>query len=179
MLQPSKLLRPHDKSYPTTISWLEDVGHINAIISAALSIMHPRLYDAARHVIQSVWDGAQGGERSDIEAAMAHWPSVFNSLSVMANRRSPFHVDANGKPEWMDILLTVGQYHDTQMILPGIKLKLQYPPGTILAFSGRLLLHGVPEADGNRGCIAWYMRQAVHKAANPPDYGFAEIKDIV
>jgi hypothetical protein len=49
------------------------------------------------------------------------------------------------------------------MELPSIGIRMAYKSGTVMAFSGKMLRHGVPECDGERICLAYYMRDKVHE----------------
>ena len=49
----------------------------------------------------------------------------------MVNRCSPYHVDINGKVEWFDQLLTVGQYEGLDMVFPQQQLQLCYEAVTV------------------------------------------------
>ncbi|KAF9219386.1 hypothetical protein BS17DRAFT_679490, partial [Gyrodon lividus] len=77
---------------------------------------------------------------------------------------SPFYLDKMGKPQWFDQLLTVGHYNGLDLVLPTLQLRLDYPPGTVVAFSGKLLAHGAGETDRDRACAAGYMQDKVHWA---------------
>lgn len=62
----------------------------------------------------------------------------------------------------MDLLVALGKYQEGIMTLPGLGVKLLYNPGTVVGISGRVLQHGV-ECDGERACLAYYMRDKVHE----------------
>lgn len=63
----------------------------------------------------------------------------------MANWSSLFYQDKKNKLQWFDQLL-VDEYQNLDLVLPTLKVKFSYSPGTVVVFSGRLLVHGVPEA---------------------------------
>ncbi|KIK74652.1 hypothetical protein PAXRUDRAFT_175005, partial [Paxillus rubicundulus Ve08.2h10] len=46
--------------------------------------------------------------------------------------------------------------------LPTLQLRLDYLPGMVIAFSGKLLIHRVGKMNRDRACIAWYMQNKVH-----------------
>ena len=48
------------------------------------------------------------------------------------------------------------------MAIPTLGIELEYKPGTAVAFSGRLLRHGVNAVEGNRCCLTYYMRDNIH-----------------
>jgi len=47
--------------------------------------------------------------------------------------------------------------------LPTVGLQLPYPSGTVVGLCGKILRHGVPECEGERICVAYYMRDKVHE----------------
>jgi hypothetical protein len=59
--------------------------------------------------------------------------------------------------------VTVGPYQNIFFELPVVGIRLVYNSGTVIGLSGRVLRHGVMEADGERICTAYYMRENVQK----------------
>jgi hypothetical protein len=47
------------------------------------------------------------------------------------------------------------------MELRSLGVRLSYEPGTMVAICGKVVPHGVSDCIGERGCIAYYMRDAV------------------
>lgn len=156
-------------------AWLRVTADTHLVLSTALAIMHPELYELGHMAMNELWRQESQKKSSEILEVLRLWPSIYSSLSLMVNKCSPVHVDVNGKPEWFDMLLTVGHYSKLHLTLPTLGLKLLYPPGTLVAFSGRLLPHGALEVPGDHGCIAWYMQGKVHQALNIPSCHYAEM----
>ncbi|KAI5998415.1 hypothetical protein F5J12DRAFT_784986 [Pisolithus orientalis] len=65
--------------------------------------------------------------------------------------------DINGQDPWYDMLVTVGDYLPLDFVIPTLNLQLHYNPGTIIAFSGSALEHGMGAVDGDRACLVYYM----------------------
>jgi len=61
----------------------------------------------------------------------------------------------------MDILVALGMYQEGTLELPGINVQLQYDPGTVVGIAGRVIAHSA-KCNGDRACIAYYMREKVH-----------------
>ncbi|KAF8546211.1 hypothetical protein OG21DRAFT_1427731, partial [Imleria badia] len=93
-------------------------------------------------------------------------PLVYCVTSVMVNRSCPVHLDAHRRPQWLDLLVMVGEYEEVDMVLPSLGLRLCYSPGSVVAMSGQLMQHGVGSIKGNQGVVSFYMRDNVHKHAN-------------
>ncbi|EGN94928.1 hypothetical protein SERLA73DRAFT_61656 [Serpula lacrymans var. lacrymans S7.3] len=90
------------------------------------------------------------------------WSSVFNALSIIRNREIPIHWDCFSKAEWYDMLASVGDYNEAILKLTRVGFYFKYDSGTISAFSGKLLNHGVLSCSGERICFAYYMREYIH-----------------
>ncbi|KIK72619.1 hypothetical protein PAXRUDRAFT_180316 [Paxillus rubicundulus Ve08.2h10] len=114
----------------------------------------------------------------EIREALRVWQSIYSSLSLMVNQCLPYHLDKMGKPQWFNQLLTMGHYSNLVLVLPTLQLRLDYLPGTVVAFSGKILVHGVGETDGDRACIAWYMQDKVHRAMNIGECGYCRVDDL-
>ncbi|KIK72602.1 hypothetical protein PAXRUDRAFT_180353, partial [Paxillus rubicundulus Ve08.2h10] len=59
-----------------------------------------------------------------------------------------------------------------------LRLRLDYLPGTVIAFSGKILVHRVGEMEGDRACIAWYMQDKVHPEMNVGECGYCRLYDL-
>jgi hypothetical protein len=97
------------------------------------------------------------------DAVVAAWGSVFNALLVIANQRTPFHCDNQSHYAWFDLMLTIGNYLNAELQLPGLGVSLPYKSGTVVGMSGKVVRHGVPESDGDRTCLVYYMRDKVQE----------------
>ena len=75
----------------------------------------------------------------------------------MANWATLFHTDINGRPQWFDLLITVGDYTGLDFAIPTIKHWLQYDPGTVIAFLGQMIEHGVGQVEGKQRVLSYYM----------------------
>ncbi|KAG1797523.1 uncharacterized protein BJ212DRAFT_1223908, partial [Suillus subaureus] len=99
---------------------------------------------------------------------LQYWASVFTILSVISNRQTPNHRDHLSIPECFDILTTVGKYSNAHMSVPSLQLEFRYDPSCMIAFSRRIVRHGVHEVEGDWIAWAWYMRDSVHIYAGVP-----------
>jgi len=61
----------------------------------------------------------------------------------------------------VDILVALGMYQEGTLELPGIHVKMLYDLGTVVAIAGWVIAHSA-RCDGDRTCIAYYMREKVH-----------------
>ena len=138
-------------------TWLIDMCETSALISAILRVIHPKLYISGRDTLRSM----RGLDH--LHPILGIWSSVFNVVTVLSNHIMPLHRDNYSRPQWYDILTTIGPYTDANMELPRVGLSLKYSSGTVIGFSGKLLRHGVPHVNRERICLAYYMRDKVQE----------------
>ncbi|KIO04341.1 hypothetical protein M404DRAFT_143323, partial [Pisolithus tinctorius Marx 270] len=138
-----------------------------AILSASLSIMHPSLYNASHQAMQqlSEWSATNDPKMA---AALRHWPTIYTNISMIANRSAPLHRDLQSHADWYDMLVSVSNYSECVLDIPSLGLQFDYWPGTVVAFSGRLLRHGVNDVSGNCCSLAFYMRDNIHNWLGVP-----------
>lgn len=160
--------------------WLQHMTWMHALLSASMSIMHPDMYAKGRTAMIKLWNNACASGHTEMLDVLRIWPSIYGSLSLMVNRKSPYHQDKNGKLESFDQLLTVGEYSQLHLSFPTLRLHFAYPPGTVMAFSGKMLAHSVPhvQSDENRACVAWYMQHRVHRETQVSPCNFAHTQDL-
>lgn len=107
------------------------------------------------------------------------WSSVFNACQVIVNRETPIHRDHNSHAQWYDVLCSIGPYMGADLELTNIGLTFQYNTGVMLAICGRLLRHGVSDTDGDRMCLAYYMRENVQSRMKTMPVGWSSKDKIV
>ncbi|KIM43470.1 hypothetical protein M413DRAFT_9523 [Hebeloma cylindrosporum] len=143
--------------------WLGAMMESSALIGGILSLVHPDLYHAGRDLILHLDQNPGSVDRPDrLRDILLAWTAPFQGLSVISNRVTPAHRDINAARESMDVLVALGKYRNGTLNLPGIGVALQYNPGTVAVLAARLLLHSA-ECDGERACVAYYMREKVQQ----------------
>ena len=147
--------------------WLQDMIYPTSIVSGALSIMHPQLYEDGMRAMSVMQDWSSRYD-SRMNEALALWPTRFTNVSLIANRSTPLHHDPQSHASWFDVLVSVGEYTQCVLAIPTLGIELVYKPGTMVAFSGRLLRHGVNAVEGNWYCLSYYMRDNIHHWAKVP-----------
>jgi hypothetical protein len=92
------------------------------------------------------------------------WCSFFSGIQVISNRTMPNHRDNGSAPADYDFLVSAGDHRNAWLVLEDIKAKLSYNPCTVVAISGRVLNHAMPDwEEGERLCIAHFTRDNVHE----------------
>jgi hypothetical protein len=157
-------LKPRSENL-LTLGWLEETSESFALMGALLSIVHPELYQIGREVLKKVADSpdmVKDGE--EVLEVLRLWTTPFSGYGLISNCTTPFHRDNNSQGQWYDCLTTIGEYEKgAQLKLKNLGLDLDYPSGTMVFLLGKIVRHGTSEINGNRVCIAQYMRDKVHE----------------
>jgi hypothetical protein len=61
------------------------------------------------------------------------------------------------------------------MKMPSLQLEFKYNSSCMIAFSGKIVRHGVYDVEGDQIAWAWYMRDSVHIYAGVPSCGWASV----
>jgi len=142
----------------------------NALLSAILAVIHPKLYEAGRETLSRLRNipEIEPGPQN----VLRRWTSVFSGVSVICNRKTPLHRDSKSRFQWYDMLVSLGRYTDCDLDLPGLGVSLTYNPGTVVGLSGMMLEHAVPSFEGDRVCYAYFMRNKVHERMDVPGHDY-------
>ena len=136
-------------------AWMNENLEPFGIIFGIARIMHPEQYVMGMSMLRAMT------RTSKFSQVLPRWPSVFSALSVVVNRMCPMHREQKGDCRFFDILASCGQYTSTSLHLQPVGFQIPNGPGTVVGFSGKALRHGVGHADGDRTCIAFYMRESI------------------
>lgn len=169
---PLKVSKPLVPSDSPARRWLAAMLESSALIGGILSLVQPQLYEAGCNALLHLSQNPDEVDRPDtLLEVLQLWTAPFHGLSVISNRVTPIHRDSYGGKEWMDILVALGSYREGRLDLPTLGMWFRYDPGTIVALAGRVIAHSA-ECDGDRACIAYYMREKVHKRIGLPTPGW-------
>ncbi|KAG2105029.1 uncharacterized protein F5147DRAFT_579529 [Suillus discolor] len=148
------------------------------LVSAALQVMHPDLYQAGIKTQVRLGEWAIRYQLHDMCHHLKRWTSVFNVVSVICNRRSPPHRDPKCQPEAFDIMTTAGIYHPVMMDFMNLGIKFLYDSRSMLASSCRLVRHHMHVEEGSRIVTAWYMRDSIHNFVGTPRTDYAKYGNV-
>lgn len=158
------------KAGDASLNWCRATKSFSELLGGILSIIHPELYYIGREAMTRLSsEPASGGpwvaheEVPRLHDILTAWGHPWTAVSVMVNRATPFHRDVNGRNPWMDLLVTIGEYQQGRLELPGLGVRLLYDPRTVVGLLGKVVRHGAGEVDGERACLAYYMRNGVHE----------------
>lgn len=166
----SAALKKHDSAAD---KWISVMSESSALLGGIFSIVHPDLYQAGIDAMIALNNNPDlVSDSMRLQSILATWSAPFHAVSIISNRVTPPHHDVKSAKQWMDLLVALGKYRKGIFSIPTVGYKLRYNPGTVVCLNGRLLRH---EADvvGDRACIAYYMREKVHKRLAMKDIGWA------
>lgn len=144
-----------------TCEWLRKNRLPFALIGGILSIIQPDLFDMGIQALQILESDPKLCDNPErLRELLKIWHVPFSAISVITNRVTPLHCDTGGRPEWMDLLLALGEYDNGRFSVPAFGYTFKYNPGTIVALSSKIFRHGAT-CEGNRAVIAFYMRDNV------------------
>ena len=84
----------------------------------------------------------------------------------------PLHQDGKTRKQWYDLLVSIGNYQNCNLELPGAGPLVEYGPGTVVGLLGSTLEHTVACFEGERVCYAYFMRDSVHEWAWVPAHSW-------
>jgi hypothetical protein len=145
-------------------SFIKRIRGFNVLTNAILALTHPKLHQAGVKAISMLKNPSTSGKiEMDIHPKVKYWNSAFSGLSVINNRETTRHRDAKGTEEWYDLLFSCGDHSDAYLGVPELGAKLSYDPGTVVLIAGYVFSHKVDEWEGERICLAYYLRNRVHE----------------
>lgn len=134
------------------------------LVGTFLSITHSNLYQAGHRAFLEVEKHPGTVKEGDAMLDILKFlTTLFSAYSIISNHMMPFHHYNYSQPQPYDIMAIVGCYPGACLVFGNLDLEMQYDSGTMIALLGKLLRHGVTPSDGNRVCIAFYMRDNVHE----------------
>jgi len=141
------------------LKWLEANSQVHTLIGGILMVLQPELFRIGCNALEELAANPYHvGNVQHLPAALRDWNLPFNGIAIISNRLTPLHRDTYGRKEWLDILVALGEYTHGRLEIPAFNIAFQYDPGCLAA--GRLLRHGAT-CEGERACIAYYMRNNV------------------
>jgi hypothetical protein len=141
----------------------------NALLGGLLSMIHPDLYWQGREALIKLSRNPEfvaQPEQQILQELLMNWANPFSAVQVIANRQTPLHRDVRGRNSWFDMLVTAGSYTGGRLELPGLGVRLDYPPGTVIGIASKVVLHGAGPVEGDRICLAYFMRNKVLECLN-------------
>ncbi|EAU89594.2 hypothetical protein CC1G_02483 [Coprinopsis cinerea okayama7 len=146
--------------------FLKDISLASALIGAILSQINEPLFEAGIKVLTELHSNSKlTKDHATVSTIIEMWFSPFSSLSLIINRETPTHRDTSGPICGMDLLVTGGNYSNGVFLTPTLNRRWTYNPGCVIVLLGKAVLHGVPQVNGERYCLAYFWREGLFDAA--------------
>jgi 2-oxoglutarate-Fe(II)-dependent dioxygenase family protein len=165
----------------TTEQWVRENREFSQLCGGLLAIVHSELYSACLDVYDKFYEDPETFIRNPdaFRDSMESWGNPFGGLALICNRETPEHRDNNSRYYWYDILATIGKYCGLDIYIPGTGWRFSYESGTLVALGGRALTHAVKEANGERICFAYFVRDKVHQHAGKMTGSWPVMEEIL
>jgi len=158
--------------------WVQQMEETCALLGGIVSIINPAQFESGIACIEAIRSHpAKVAKREYLEELLETWTSPYVAFSIMNNRDTPLHRDNKGGYRSMDLLTSVGNYINGRFSMPGLGIEFWYRPGSVIGIAGRVVRHGAT-AEGERLCIAQYMRENVLKAVNVSEPDWSRIPEL-
>lgn len=162
-----------------TMQWMTAMSDTFTLLGGLTSILNPHVFKAGMEIIRAIHTTPEiVQKRESLQEILGVWSTPFTALSLMNNRKTPVHRDNGSGFTANDMLMTIGPYNNGILDIPSLGCHFRYDSGTVVSFSGRLLTHAA-SADGERLCIAQYLRESVLQSFEIEDHMWTTIADIV
>ena len=76
------------------------------------------------------------------------------------------------------MLVTIGDYSEGQLHLPGLGFSLVYNPATLVAIAGNILAHGVCPVAGEWACLAHFWHRKVGERLGVKEPQWVTMEDL-
>ena len=150
------------------MTFLEETQEVAGIGGVMLSIIYPEVYNTHLLVLLEMYQVRTCLAVPKLtEAVLELWQSPFSAFAVIANQEREFHWDNKGGCMLPDVLSMYSLYCRGHLEIP-LGSCFAYNPGTNVVFPRYLMEHRASKMDGERVCIASFLR---------PNVGASLLKD--
>lgn len=175
-----------DRPKHTAFQWCQETRTFSEFLAGVIGVIQPELYAIGCEALSKLAEAPLPDEQhwvpdegvSRLHDILPHWGHPWNAMSVMVNRTTPCHTDGLGIDNFMDLLVTVGEYSLGRLEVPGLGVRFVYDAGSAVAILARVLKHGVAEVNGERACLAYYMRSLVANRLDLPEGGWTNVDQL-
>ena len=133
-----------------TVQYLRNDQESLCLLGAVFALIHPQLVAIGLSILRGFQkDLICTNTTKNLGPVRLLYPSPATAFSIISNRETHLHQDGKGYSPYYDIIMTLGNYTDGRLEVPGIGLQFKYNPGTIVGICGKALAHGVREVNGD------------------------------
>ncbi|KAG2747996.1 hypothetical protein P692DRAFT_20834277 [Suillus brevipes Sb2] len=182
MLAASEFLGPSlaksvkaDSNWRTNPEWFKQSSDDVGLIPGCINFSPAWFQQGHEHVSDpEVSASLKGPSSESILKAIARLAAIATAALRVMHPEQYF----TGKAESKELLKMSETLKYWASVMPSLQLEFKYDPGCMIAFSGRIVRHGVHAVQGDRIAWAWYMRDSVHIYAEVPSSGWSRKEHI-
>ena len=149
---------------------MEASNYLEKFLNLTLSLINPGLFKQGLDMLHKLC------QLDTTKEIAQQWQSVYTGISIIWNRRTPFHWDSKGRPEWYDTLVSYSVRRTRPLLsIQDLGLDLNYASRTVVSFCGTILEHQVSSwGVGDRICYAHFMQELVSKRLDVSPAGWVK-----
>ena len=144
---------------------MTSIENVELLCNSVIALVTPQLYDFGLAAACKVKNGV---EMAKTYRNVQLWPSVYTAMQVIVNCKTPPHRDEGGCPTHYDLLVSAGTHDNAAFKIKELGLSLSYSPGTLVSLCGKVFLHEVRQWEGERICVAHFIKDSVHDRLQCP-----------
>jgi hypothetical protein len=163
---------------PEGPAWIAAMEETNTLLGAVLGLIHPPTFKAGVHCVESIAHSPDVSKRENLDELVELWTSPCIGGSIINNRNTPLHRDNGASFGSMDILASVGNFHDGKFMVPTLGYRFLFASGAAFGLLGRIVPHAA-EATGQRLCFAQYLRENVFSTLGVEEPGWIDLRNVI
>ena len=146
-------------------SWIKSNRRLLSIAGTILSIVHPDQYNVGMTVLDQIRRHPEKvSNETFFKEILEGWGCPFTEFIVTSNHKISLYRSIAGRGNWLDILLSFGQYEGGYVVLPDIKANFEYQTGTAIVMCVKILRHTVERTtSGDRMSFRFSVRENMAK----------------
>ena len=138
---------------PDARKWLGEMHSFNILVNVVTCLTNVKLYEAGDRALEKLRNPELTPHvKLRLHENLRFWNSIWVGVAVIPNRRTPRHRDKDATHSWYDLLFSGGNHTGASLDIEEV--------GALVC--GKLLSHAVNQWEGERLCLAYYMRRMVH-----------------
>ncbi|KAI5842218.1 hypothetical protein DFP73DRAFT_608522 [Morchella snyderi] len=131
----------------TCIQFFRELAPFQQLLGMIYQVIDPQDYmDALGRVRTTRRNGAWS-----LFATSRRFP--FHGLALLRNMRVRPHRDGGDRKLGFTMTICAGDFTDGYLVLPSLKIKLDFKPGDVIMFKSALLEHYMTKFEGDRTCF--------------------------
>jgi hypothetical protein len=130
------------------LSFLSSMSDTFGILGSALAATHPRLFDSGLQTMESIAHGRFAVNlQTTARETLGCWASPFSIIDLSVNRETLLHRDLEQMATAYTSIFSAGQYEGGCMDCPGMGIRFNFLPGTMVIGMTAVIEYGLSKLD--------------------------------